>query len=1614
MKQNQVILAIFLLLGVSSIPLLTQSSFSDELTVSSFEKFSEEERLEIATEHWFDMSGEVFKEVTLKPLSGNLHLAHGIFDPTVDEQPDLPENLVDHFDYLETGLVFVQLESSNSQWLSNSAEEMNIRVIDNLGDGNFIVRLGPNVAQSFENLADNPLVRWAGNINPGYRVHPNLIWDDSYSQFSIIPTSDLDPVGYEELVLSLVDYGAYDAWCGMTTCQATVTESSKFIDTISRDGRVLWIEPVGEMVLHNAVARAITGVANIEAGGTFTLDGSGEMLAITDTGLDRDHPDLNGRVAAIYTQFGLDTSPADTNGGHGTHVTLTAVGNGLSDSTTTGIAPEADVTMYALEHDPTGVFGRQGSIYDMLLDAKQKTARIAINAWGLNGNYGEYTADSRSVDQFVHDEPSLLPVFSVGDRGGQGSSQVSAPSTAKNVLSVGVSTTGSSGSTAQGSVDTVSSEGPTLDGRIKPDVVAPGIEICSGRAEEAKSPSGFACGTGTHSNGDPLYMLLSGTSQSTAVAGGLASLTREFLREEIGIPSPSASLIKAAMINGAIDLGTPDVPNNVEGWGQLNLENTVMPMDGTVVLSNYYDYGKMLQPSFGLSYEFDMDMSHGVDITLAWNDDAGSANSAQSSPKLVNDLDLILISPNGDTWLGNQFASGVSVQGGNADSVNNVERISIPSGQSSLTGQWLVQVMHRGGNDQDFSIVVSGDATVVSRPDVTTFADSIYLSSPSPLKDDIVSIRVSWVNQGTADSGGFHWVLEDMTENIILLEGDSQGVSSSVIESKITTRSFSTTGIHTLRLSLDTTNQLDEMNDESSGTNNNIFIKDIEVAALGIRVVALNDDGSIPVSEQDKQLAASKNFDVKNDTGIDIPISIINEGTSTESITLSYTNIQEMHPVFNYFIPPEDTWTKSVSQNSPYSLAPQGNSGDKIELVLHFENENADLSDPNSPRYARAGTFYSDVTVAYQSNPTVSHSMRLTIVIGELDDVVIVVSGTTDLAAKPGESAVFAISALNTGNSQAQYSVECFSDSLWQIMLGNSNSSSLDFEPLDIATYLSMPVRIFVPPVSQGLPGAGYQDTVQCFVTSVTDTTLNYSKSVTVNVLEIYEYTTNLVKDGLDVGTNVQVRDILVDNNEEITLQYEVLNLGNSPISMDVIVTPSDLSWNLKIISESMIYSNEVGISILAGQSKFVDIVIVSPFSALEGDFNSLVIKAEVANFDYVINETRLVIKEELSIELESPEDIICQIGDGYSYAEFNVTNTGNSIAELDWSFSLPDDDWVAGFVNPVLQLEPRDSAVVKLGLIAPLNQPVVDSAFKISVLVIAENNNRTFEQSAILDVVVIESEYGNISLEGENKKPFLGVSKGESESTSIILRNDGNVPLSGELTIEVLDSNGVLVSGWNPVVEPSSITSLNPEDSIAIKITIKPSSSAGDDIYEVVVNLSSDGEVVSSFSIQSSASPAEGNSGLFNDVPWYVSLIIISVIWILGLFVATKIRSSGSVDDDGTQLVIADAYNESADTISRRERVLDIGKSQNDLTSGEVSQDEISAALMQSMSDDLAQPIPVIPAVKTIPSLPPLSVQPSTNQPNILPLPATGLPPGWSIEQWNAYGHMWVEQNQK
>ena len=421
---------------------------------------------------------------------------------------------------------------------------------------------------------------------------------------------------------------------------------------------------------------------------------------------------------------------------------------------------------------------------------------------------------------------------------------------------------------------------------------------------------------------------------------------------------------------------------------------------------------------------------------------------------------------------------------------------------------------------------------------------------------------------------------------------------------------------------------------------------------------------------------------------------------------------------------------------------------------------------------------------------------------------------------------------------------------------------------------------------------------------------------------------------------------------------------------------------------------------------------------------------------------------EDLSIELESPAYLVCSIGEEPVNNQFNIYNSGNSIATLNWTYSLPPDGWIVGFANPVTQLVPKENATVKLGIKPPINQEITDSAFKLSVQVVASNGDRTYDQTVILDVKVESSQYGNISLPESVFKPFVGIEKGSSKSTDIKFRNDGNAPINGVISGLVLDDEGNELDGWDVDISPSVITGLNPSQEVNLEVTISASKTVAKGTLTTVLTIKSNtGETIAEIELDTSAQNAEGNSGIFNILPWYLSVLLLASLLIGGVIVARKMKQSGKVSqDDGSTLVSAVAYTDPSEAVNRRESALDIGTSQNMMTSGEVSQDEIAAALAQSI--DLPTPVsptpsnlpplgklpqglppvgniplgmppranipqgmpPVIPA-KVVPNIPQVIPRQATPQPP--PLPPTGLPPGWTMDQWNAYGHMWLEKNQ-
>jgi subtilisin family serine protease len=292
-----------------------------------------------------------------------------------------------------------------------------------------------------------------------------------------------------------------------------------------------------------------------------------------------------------------------------------------------------------------------------------------------------YTSASEDVDEYAWNNPDFLILFSAGNDGkdldGDGVVDLysmGAPATAKNCLTVGASE-GDRPSGAgcdnnwshprpndysaypisfdhvsddPGGMAAFSSRGPVLDGRYKPDLVAPGTNILSTRSSVTTKT-----GWGKY---DSSYMWMGGTSMSTPLSAGAAALMREYLIKQKGFPNPSAALIKAALLNSAEDIspgqyGTgafreiPDqpAPNNVEGWGRLNLANGVYPVSPFDILYYYEEGSDSLSAGGFREYTVRVsDSGSPLKINLVWTDYPGSP-SAQGG--LVNDLDLQVTDP---------------------------------------------------------------------------------------------------------------------------------------------------------------------------------------------------------------------------------------------------------------------------------------------------------------------------------------------------------------------------------------------------------------------------------------------------------------------------------------------------------------------------------------------------------------------------------------------------------------------------------------------------------------------------------------------------------------------------------------------------------------------------------------------------------------------------------------------------------------------------------------------------------------------------------------------------------------------------------------------------------
>ncbi|MBX7245697.1 MAG: S8 family serine peptidase [Candidatus Sumerlaeaceae bacterium] len=383
---------------------------------------------------------------------------------------------------------------------------------------------------------------------------------------------------------------------------------------------------------------------------------------------------------------------------------------------------------------------------NLISKAYNDGARISSNSWGSN-TAGGYNTDSQAYDALVRDaQPTgatfavagnqeMTIVFAAGNAGA-GAQTVGSPGTGKNVICVGASEnvqafggadacgTGDDEADSADDIIGFSSRGPCSDGRVKPDIVAPGTHVSGGVAQQAvPGANGLAlacfnaegvCAGPSASNFFPLgqqfYSASSGTSHSTPATAGACALVRQyFINQMLGIPSPA--MTKAFLMNSARYMtglyANDNLYSNNQGMGMVNMGTA---FDGTARIIRDQVGGDIFTGA-GQQRVFNVkvsDVSKPVRVTLAWTDAPG----ATSGNAYNNNLDLEVIG-NGSLYRGNVFSGPFSMAGGSSDAKNNVESVFLPPGTS---GTLIIRVNSTavasdgvpnsgGATDQDFALV---------------------------------------------------------------------------------------------------------------------------------------------------------------------------------------------------------------------------------------------------------------------------------------------------------------------------------------------------------------------------------------------------------------------------------------------------------------------------------------------------------------------------------------------------------------------------------------------------------------------------------------------------------------------------------------------------------------------------------------------------------------------------------------------------------------------------------------------------------------------------------------------------------------------------------------------
>ena len=411
---------------------------------------------------------------------------------------------------------------------------------------------------------------------------------------------------------------------------------------------------------------------------------------------------------------------------HAAHVTGTVISSGV-DPLAKGMAPKASAIGYDWNNDESEVTAAAANGMLISNHSYGFAVRDADGNPSLPAYYfGGYTNESRTWDNIAYNAPYYLMVVAAGNEGNDNTvnpnplseemffDKLTGHSTSKNNLVIANgndATINTDGTLLSVTVSASSSEGPTDDFRVKPDLMGNGTGLYS-----------------SYDTSDTAYNSISGTSMASPNVAGSLLLLQQYYNETYG-NFMRASTLKGLALHTADDVAI-EGPDAASGWGLMNAKKAAE----TVTKKDFQSIISEIELINGSTYTVVV-KSDGIAPLLAsisWTDLPGVANSGtvnDPTPVLVNDIDIRITKVSEDeseTFMPWKLISvNTNEKGDNL--VDPYERIEI----ENASGEYTITISHKEvleGGSQKVSLIVtgvsSGIALLTSQSNQTACADT--------------------------------------------------------------------------------------------------------------------------------------------------------------------------------------------------------------------------------------------------------------------------------------------------------------------------------------------------------------------------------------------------------------------------------------------------------------------------------------------------------------------------------------------------------------------------------------------------------------------------------------------------------------------------------------------------------------------------------------------------------------------------------------------------------------------------------------------------------------------------------------------------------------------------